>query len=1356
MNPNRRRRTPLSHRLAILIGAVALPLICLALVTIWFQYRQERARAEHQLVEHAQTIAQLVDREFTHAETVAQVLAASPSLKRGDLDEFDAELRSARDLLTPGLISGLASASVIAPAPRLAPDPAPGSAPRLTPDLPQPVLVLLDAHGKRLLNTTWPSGYRPSGVPGLPEAQAAIAEGRSRVPNLYINPVSGVPRISVVSVMFSPPDADGRTRTLGAIGIAIPRERFVEIVDRASAAIGFTVAIYDRAGSRVARSLNDAETMGKQPRLGVLDALASGDAGLGPRGLLTLEGVPSTFGFAHAAHGGYSVTVTAAEKTFLAPLRASLIRSLVVGAVVLAGGLVLATILARRIVSSFASAIGLASGAQNGRLLRSTGMREADAFAGILAATFAERERAARDANALFDISPIGVVIADAGGQMLQANDACLAIIGRTRTMLAAGGIHWDEITPPEWLADLQAAVASALASGRSAPFEREFLRPDGSRVPVLMSIGTTDTDAGIVAAFIVDLTDLRAAETGRRRSDAFARSILEATTDCVVVLDGEGRLAFMNEAGCRQTEIQDIGEVIGRPATELWPEAAAPTVREALDATRAGHPKSFTVFGPAGDGTPKWWDVSVSALPDPDGKPYRQLLVARDITEARQAADTLARYADRQELLLRVMDAMLANRGDQGALAGVVFDAVAVNLQVDICFSHHFDAASGTLLLVAAPGLPPGLIDLASNVPVGQAFAGTVAATGKPLVADARRIARDPRASVARQMGVQAFACYPVLGTQGELLGTFSFASLRRDRFDTEEIEFLQTLSNIISISWQRYFAETAQRESDARFHTITDAMPQIVWSTQPDGFHDYYNQRWYDLTGTTPEETLGGGWNPVFHPDDQDRAWERWNHSLATGEPYEIEYRLRMADGGYRWMLGRALPSRDPKTGAITRWFGTCTDIEETVAARKVLEQSGEELEAVITERTRDLQATQERLAQSQRMEALGHLAGGIAHDFNNVLQVIEGSSALIERRPTDADDVRRLARMVLNAAERGTAITRRLLYFSRRGDLRAEPVDPLAMHTNIREILSHTLGDGIEVRLDVPAGLRPMMADKGQLETVLINLATNARDAMAGMGVLTLAAASEVLRPGQVARYPAGLRPGAYTSLSVSDTGVGMDAATVDRASDPFFTTKPVGHGTGLGLAMARGFAEQSGGALHIASVLGWGTTVTLWFPVAEANAVTVDAAADVAPDTPSAKPGHHLLLVDDDRSVREVMAEQMQAAGFAVTAVASAAAALALLDDGHRVDALVSDLSMPEMDGMALIEEAQRRRPALPAILLTGFATNAAEIAVGGALSGTFSLLHKPVSGKQLQERLSVLLGQAATLDHAPQG
>ncbi len=413
---------------------------------------------------------------------------------------------------------------------------------------------------------------------------------------------------------------------------------------------------------------------------------------------------------------------------------------------------------------------------------------------------------------------------------------------------------------------------------------------------------------------------------------------------------------------------------------------------------------------------------------------------------------------------------------------------------------------------------------------------------------------------------------------------------------------------------------------------------------------------------------------------------------------------------------------------------------------------------LETRVTERTAELRAAYDRLgdesheraqaevllAHAQRMEALGQLAGGIAHDFNNVLQAVIGGLALIQRRPGDAVTVERFARMAGDAAQRGASITGRLLSFARRGALRAEPVRPLPLLEGLSEMLAHTLGVGVSIRVSVEQGVPALLADKAQLETVLVNLAINARDAMPEGGTLVLTAAPEMV-PGTTA-HPAGLALGRYLRLSVSDTGTGMSAATLARASEPFFSTKPTGQGTGLGLAMARGFAHQSGGGIVIESAPGQGTTVTLWLP----EAVSIPVASDpVLPEStaPFISTMACVLVVDDDAMVREVLVGQMENLGYRVVQAGDGLEALAQLDAGAAVDLLISDFAMPGMNGLTLIQEARRRRPELPALLLTGYADASVGLVVEDAERRSTVLLRKPVSGTVLAERAAALLAHA---------
>ena len=449
-------------------------------------------------------------------------------------------------------------------------------------------------------------------------------------------------------------------------------------------------------------------------------------------------------------------------------------------------------------------------------------------------------------------------------------------------------------------------------------------------------------------------------------------------------------------------------------------------------------------------------------------------------------------------------------------------------------------------------------------------------------------------------------------------------------------------------------------------------------------------------------------------------------------------VEFLFRDTDGAETWFRVASMPLRT-EAGQVREALGIFQDIDAEKRLLDVQQQINARLEQRVREEMVAREAAQQRAAHAERMHALGQIAGGIAHDFNNVLQAVSGGAALIERRPQDLDRVLRNVRMILDASRRGASITSRLLAFSRRGDLRAEPVDAAALLSDMAEVLTHTLGGSVVCVVAVPPELPPLFADRGQLETVLVNLATNARDAMPSGGTLTMAADIEVVSPGLP--HPSGLSPGGYVKIIVSDTGAGMDNHVLARVTEPFFTTKEPGKGTGLGLAMAKGFVEQSGGSLSIDSVVGRGTRITLWLPRADAagGAPEQPTPADrFDPEKPS------VLLVDDDAIVRDVLTLSLEDAGYAVHAADGGAAALARLTAGDKVDIIVSDLTMPGMDGLSLIRAAQQHRPNLPAVLLTGYAGDGATLAVGGAISGTFSLLRKPVSGTQLVDRINALL------------
>ncbi len=386
------------------------------------------------------------------------------------------------------------------------------------------------------------------------------------------------------------------------------------------------------------------------------------------------------------------------------------------------------------------------------------------------------------------------------------------------------------------------------------------------------------------------------------------------------------------------------------------------------------------------------------------------------------------------------------------------------------------------------------------------------------------------------------------------------------------------------------------------------------------------------------------------------------------------------------------------------------------------------------------------QAQAAHAERMTALGELAGGVAHDINNILQVVSGSVARIERRPDDSEEVARQAARIQLAVDRGGAISRRLLAFARRDSLHGEPIDALALLGELGELLGDAVGSSISIHVDASNAAGSLLADRRQLETVLLNLAMNARDAMPHGGDLTISAATTVLAPDDKGpRLPTGR----YMRLAVADTGSGIDPAHLPRVVEPFFTTKPRGKGTGLGLSMAKGFAEQSGGALSVESELGRGTTVTLWLPEVEAGQEPpADAPPHDAGRPTNGSGGRRVLVVDDDEQVRDGLISSLQDAGFVALGAEDGGAALGQLDQGAEVDALVTDFSMPGINGLELIHEVHSRRPGLPAILLTGHVQDLGAGAFNRLHGEPFALLHKPTPPARVAERLAELIAQSA--------
>jgi len=403
---------------------------------------------------------------------------------------------------------------------------------------------------------------------------------------------------------------------------------------------------------------------------------------------------------------------------------------------------------------------------------------------------------------------------------------------------------------------------------------------------------------------------------------------------------------------------------------------------------------------------------------------------------------------------------------------------------------------------------------------------------------------------------------------------------------------------------------------------------------------------------------------------------------------------------------------------------------ELEQRVSDRTAALQSfNEELEQRIDQRTRERETALAQLFEAQKMDTIGRLTGGVAHDFNNLLMAVLGSLSLLEKRLPDDAQCRRFLQNAVQGAQRGAALTQRLLAFSRRQELKPESVNLSDLVNGMGELLRRALGIEVALACQIPKSLSPVLVDSNQLELALLNLALNARDAMPSGGTLSIHAADEVINRNS---GDAALNAGEYVRVSVADTGVGMDEATLAKATDPFFTTKGPGKGTGLGLSMVHGLAAQSGGQLRIVSAPSVGTTVELWLPRAKTEAVSLVRSAErpAAPPVP-ATASWRVLIVDDDLLVLTGTAALIEDLGHVAIEVPSAAEALAVLASGKSVDLIVTDHAMPNMTGLQLAQSVHEKYPGMPIVLATGYAELPADPAQFGIVK-----LAKPCSQAEL--------------------
>ena len=818
----------------------------------------------------------------------------------------------------------------------------------------------------------------------------------------------------------------------------------------------------------------------------------------------------------------------------------------------------------------------------------------------------------------------------------------------------------------------------------------------DGAEVTVAACKNLHDFADGtgtVIVTNVTDLTLLRRAEYALRNSEAQFSSLVDTAADGFVIADSEGQIQSVNRAVLRMFGYERAEELVGHNLGVLMPAAEAMQLNRYIAAHRAGAaPRAIGVPGRESlavrrDGAEFPIDLSVSSFSS-NGS-HRLTGIIRDATARKQDEMTLRENEARLRLVQQV--------------SGIAYSDQQVS-EPEILISEEFARLYGlpieqTHITADEWGALLHPDDRDRILADGRSIIET-----DGIVAAEFRICRLDGSVRWVKMRVETFR-----GSDGQPLRRIG---AQQDITDT--VIARETLA-IRQQELERRVIErtTALAEAEARFRGIFNSQFQLISLLAPDGTILEMNRTGLDAGGLKRADVVGQPiWEVKWWPvAEHDRLRQDIAQTVKHGGMIRRELEIYNADGQIIHLDLSLKSVHDQASGAITSIL---------VEGRDLTEQH-------------HLAA---QLAQAQKVQALGQLAGGIAHDFNNILQAVLGAAHLIEQRPDDRAKTRRLARTVISAAHRGTSIAQRLLSFTRRGELRAEAIDTAEMLDSVREVLAHTLGTTITVCIDVPPDIPPLVADLAQLETAIINLGTNARDAMPAGGTLTLAA--EVAHVPGDGRHPARLAPGDYVRLRVTDNGTGMDAATFIRAGEPFFTTKPPGLGTGLGLTMVKGFAEQSGGALSISSSPGAGTTVVIWLPQALGGVVAA-CASDIGMETGIGMSGR-ILLVDDDDLVRDVLSAELETEGFTTLMAASGGEALALIEAGEAVDAMVSDMSMPGLNGVTTIQRARALRPRLPCFLLTGY------VGERNALSAenSFTLVRKPVAGRTLATQIEAAL------------
>jgi PAS domain S-box-containing protein len=892
----------------------------------------------------------------------------------------------------------------------------------------------------------------------------------------------------------------------------------------------------------------------------------------------------------------------------------------------------------------------------------------------------------------------------------------------------------WDgleQVVHPDDRERWRQTMEAALAHGSEYDSEYRVIRLDGTIIWLHVRgqiIRRPDGTPQRLVGVSLDVTERRQAEARLALNEASLRLATDAAAIGVwewdlisdtLTLDDRTRSMFgiSPDAAVSMADCYACLHPDDYAATTAAFEAAVDPAR------RATYDMHYRTIGKE-DGLVRWVAARGRGLFE-NGVCRRAVGTAIDITD-RKAAEM------RREFLLDLLERLRALT-DPAAIMAASGLALGRHLGVSRVGYGQIQADGETILLNTchADGVPP----LSGAFPLDRFGPVSVAQyrAGQTVVCDDASLDPNRAADVLAAIDIRAFVAVPLI-RDGRLRCTLFVSHPGVRRWDRADVSLIEDVAGRLWDALQRAHAEAALRETNDRLERLVaertaallanQARLRTVFQTS------FLAQGLLTVDGTlldanlTALEAIQARLEDVAGKPFWETPWFTGTRGLpgivraavsaaAQGESVRREITVQLPSGtrSYDFSLR---PVRDA-SGVVVALVPEAVDIT-------------------------DRRATEEALRQAQKMEAIGQLTGGIAHDFNNLLTGIAGSLELIDKRVAAGrtEGLSRFTAAAQTSAQRAAALTQRLLAFARRQPLDPKRVDGNRLLAEMEDLLRRTLGPAIALEMVLNGGLWPTLCDPNQLESAILNLAINARDAMPRGGRLTIETSNANLDDAYARAVAGEVKAGPYVLISVTDTGVGMPPDVIERAFDPFFTTKPAGQGTGLGLSMLYGFVKQSDGHVRVRSEPGHGTTFNVYLP--RFGDGVGDQAAEPAR---TSEPGETVLVVDDEAAVRMLITETLDELGYTAAEAADGTSALGILQSNARIDLLVTDVGLPGLNGRQLAEAARAARPGLRVLFVTGYAHNAA-IGNGGALAPGMEIITKPFSLAALAAKIRMMI------------